>query len=97
MLNVVGIKAEDACLELIQGAFNGFGMTVDLLSLCCSWRGGGTYPSRVASPHPKLPASSVILTNNHLGTTRKYSRFLMGAMAMGFAESMAAWEPRRMY
>lgn len=93
MLNVVGVEAEDACLELVQGALNGFGVTADLVSANLSGGGFGTHPSNVASPQPKLPASSVILTNNHLGTTRKYSRFLMGAMVVG---SDSQWQSSRL-
>lgn len=36
-------------------------------STACVW------PSKDASPHPKFPSSSVILTNSHRGGTRKYS------------------------
>lgn len=40
-------------------------------------------PSSVASPHPYLPSSSVILTKSHLGGTRKYSIFAIRGMMEG--------------
>jgi len=39
-------------------------------------------PSNDPSPHPTPPSSSVILTNSHLGGTRKYSTDLIFAISV---------------
>jgi hypothetical protein len=41
------------------------------------------WPSRVPSPHPTRPSSSVIFTKSQRGFTLKYSMSLIGAMSNG--------------
>lgn len=97
MLNVVGIKAEDASLELIESAFNGFGMTEGFLSVCVSVAWGWYLPLQGSFTPPKVAGVVGDLDEQPAGNNAKVLEILDGSHGGRIVESMAMWDFWRMY